>query len=379
MATRRGFLGGASAVGAATVLASGAQPAFAAGPAPMATKTQARNAVRAVNSEMRSNYAALKSDLIQQLSPVIVVQNNSVGSRFTLIHEGREQDTVDPVPEKFELAKSVAHVPLGIFSVLAGFLADKVPGGVPNAGRIDAHDLEMVAMRNASSDAWIAPLQAYGETLTTAKDGLGDTGLPADLEKSCRTILTEALSFIDASVKAKSFDIPAFQDFTERAYPSIRVNMEHASQAQISGIQGLLDDWRALVGEAAWKEMYTVVLSMWTTSVLNQASIIIRPKMDQDRVDTHLIDLAAAESPSDPVFVALDNLARIVQDNIAAEMVFVADTVVADALKGKQDLLSDEILDQLGTEDAVAAQSAVQSTAATYNTTSGASLCPVGH
>ncbi|AMD88206.1 hypothetical protein AXF14_12215 [Actinomyces radicidentis] len=70
--------------------------------------------------------------------------------------------------------------------------------------------------------------------------------------------------------------------------------------------------------------------------------------MGPDRVATHLIDLPCAELPEDYVFVALDNLARIVQDNVAAEMVFPADQEVADALKGTEDLLSDTILEQLG-------------------------------
>jgi hypothetical protein len=43
------------------------------------------------------------------------------------------------------------------------------------------------------------------------------------------------------------------------------------------------------------------------------------------------------------VAVALDNLARIVQDNVAADMVFPQDSVLADSLKGPQDLLSTAI------------------------------------
>lgn len=46
--------------------------------------------------------------------------------------------------------------------------------------------------------------------------------------------------------------------------------------------------------------------------------------------------------------VGSENLARIVQDNIAAEMVFSTSQNVADALKGKEDLLSKEILKLLG-------------------------------
>ncbi|AYN43552.1 hypothetical protein D9753_08130 [Streptomyces dangxiongensis] len=296
---------------------------------------------------MRANYASLKAELVKYLSPVVVVENNAVGGRFTLINKGVQIETVNPVPEYFELAKSIAHVPLGIYSVLAGYLADQVPN-IPGAARIDPHDLDMVAFRTPGDKGWITPLNSYRTTLGSALTMLPTANLPADLDASCTRILTEAVKFIDTIVKAGSFDMVAFNRFAATVYPSIRVNMTFAATAQINGIEGLMKRWRTLIGEQAWSDLYVTVLSIWTTSELNQASIIIRRTMNQAKAATHLIDLPTVQTPSDPIAVALDNLARIVQDNVAAEMVFNADLKVADALKGKEDLLSDEILQQIG-------------------------------
>ena len=349
MATRRGFLGTASAVGAATLLTGQtASTASAATTGTTATDQKAaRDAIRAVNARMRANYAALKSELTTQLSPVVVVSNNAVGGRFTLINNGKQVETVDPVPEYFELAKSIAHVPLGLFSILASYLSDQVPN-IPNAERIDPHDLDTVVTKAPGDKGWITPLNAFRTTLQTAYTKLGTANLPLDLENSCDRILSEAVRFIDASVKAQSFDMVSYNRFAATVYPSIRVNMTFAATAQITGIEGLMKRWRTLIGETAWSNLYVTVLSIWTTAELNQASIIIRRTMNQAKVDTHLIDLPTVETPSDPIAVALDNLARIVQDNVAAEMVFNTDLKVADALKGKEDLLSDEILQQIG-------------------------------
>ncbi|GAA3012898.1 hypothetical protein [Streptomyces fulvorobeus] len=351
MATRRGFLGTASAVGAATLLTS-AQSATSATAAPAAGITatdekSARDAIRGVNTAMRTNYASLKSELVKQLSPVVVVQNNAVGGRFTLINEGRQIETVDPVPEYFELAKSIAHIPLGVYSVLAPYLSDQVPN-ITNAARIDPHDLEMIVFKAPGDKGWITPLNAFRATLNTAYTKLATANLPLDLENSCDTILREAMAFIDRSVKAQTFDMVSFNRFAATVYPAIRVNMTFAATAQINGLEALMKRWRTLLGEKAWSDLYVTVLSIWTTAELNQASIIIRRTMNQMKVDTHLIDLPTVETPSDPIFVALDNLARIVQDNLAAEMVFNTDLKVADALKGEEDLLSDEILKQIG-------------------------------
>ncbi|MER5876420.1 hypothetical protein ABT119_10910 [Streptomyces sp. NPDC001910] len=374
MATRRGFIGGASGIGTAALLGYSASPSAAdtsgtTTPAPVAvTPQQAKDSIFAVNAGMRSNYATLKAELIKHLAPVIVVQNDAKGGRFTLV-TSTGQESVNPVAETFELAKSIAHVPLGIFSVIASYLADKIPN-LPNAARIDPHDLLMVAFSDDKSTAWIKPLQAYAVTLTTARQNLAAAGLPAALVTSCGNILDAALKFINSSVAAKVFDMKSFEDFSGSVYADIRTNMEYAAKAQIKGVQDIMKTWRAKVGEAAWADLYCVVLSQWTTSVLNQNTIIIKDCMNAAKVGTHLIDLPGLETPKDPVFTALDNLARIVQDNIAAEMVFPKSTVVADALKGKQDLLSDEILIQLGGTAPTPAK------AATYNTLSEG-MCPV--
>ncbi|CAL9613257.1 hypothetical protein SUDANB6_05692 [Streptomyces sp. enrichment culture] len=365
MTTRRGFLGTVSAAGAATLLTQ-TQTATSASAAPAATDEKvARDAIRNVNAGMRAHYASLKAELIKHLSPVVVGENNAVGGRFTLIDNGVRVETVDPVPAYFELAKSIAHVPLGIYSVIASYLGDQVPN-IPNAARIDPHDLDMVAFKTPGDKGWVTPLTSYRTTLNSALVKLPTANLPLDLETSCDKILREAIRFIDDITGAGSFDMVSFNRFAATVYPSIRVNMTFAATAQITGIEDLMKRWRTLVGEQAWSDLYVTVLSIWTTAELNQASIIIRRTMNQAKVDTHLIDLPTAETPSDPIAVALDNLARIVQDNVAAEMVFNSDLEVADALKGKEDLLSDEILRQIGgtapTADAAAFGAAASGT-----------------
>ncbi|GHI02323.1 hypothetical protein AQI88_26530 [Streptomyces cellostaticus] len=349
MATRRTFIGSATAVGAAALVGSATEASFAAdgppGADPAQAQSQARDAIRAVNADMRRNYAALKSELIKHLGPVIIVQNDAKGGKYFLVHHG-ETISEQPVSEIFELAKSIAHISLGIFSVLAPYLNKRVPA--QHTDDIDPHDLEMVAFKGPETDGWVQPLQDFAATITTARKKLEAANLPAKLQASSTHILDGALKFIDDATKRRSFDMKSYEDFSGGVYGDIRTNMYHAAKVQIAGVKDIMTRWKAKVGDKAWPGLYVVVLSIWTTSVLNQNSIIIKNHMDQDQVGTHLIDLSTAQLPDDPVFIALDNLARIVQDNIAAEMVFPVDQEIADALKGKQDLLSTEIEDQLG-------------------------------
>lgn len=303
-------------------------------------KTRAREAILAIDTAMRAEYADLKSRLMTNLSPVVIVNNDPTGGEYVLIHNGT-QETIQPISQIFEIAKSVAHVPLALFSILAPYL------------------------KGSDTTAWEQGITDFASTLREARAGLEDAGLPEDLETSCSKILDDGLAFIDKSLDLGYVSIRSFQAFAGGVYDSIRTNMWHASDAQITGVRTTLNRWKKQVGAAQWKDLYVVVLSIWTTSVLNQNSIIIREFMNPANVDTHLIDIPTAEIPDDYVYVALENLARIVQDNVAAEMIFPTDQKVADALKGTEDLLSDTILQQMhcpypGVQGAQAERSSAQ-------------------
>ncbi|AOJ84632.1 hypothetical protein WS86_29405 [Burkholderia savannae] len=281
-------------------------------------RVRARDAVFAVDNAMRQNYAALKARLTSHLSPVIVVNNDYRGGQYTLIHEGR-RETLEPVSPVFELVKSISHTPLGIYVIIAPYL--KQPEAIE----------------------WVRPLEAFGETLKNALRHLDAAEFPADARAASARILEGGIHFIAQSVVEGRFSIESYERFSASVADAIKVNMQCAAQAQVAGVEALIKRWKAELGDDEWKKVYTVVLSIWTTSVRNQNTIILRRLMDRKNVDTHLIDIATAETPADPVAVALDNLARIVQDNIAAEMVFPTDPVLADSLKGTEDLLSNAI------------------------------------
>ncbi|MEU1387941.1 MULTISPECIES: twin-arginine translocation signal domain-containing protein [unclassified Nonomuraea] len=346
MVTRRTFLGTATAAGATTLLGGNLLPAAPGTASPDAIgQRPARDAIRAVNADTRRNYAALKADLVNRLSPVIVVQNDHRGGLYSLVSNGQPLESLHPVDEIFELAKSIAHLPLGIFTIIAPYLPKHVPAF--QSPRIDPHDLDMVASKGPG-DGWIQPLQDASATIDTARRRLGEARLPDGLQQSCASILDGSRDFIADTTRSRSFTMKSFEDYAGSVYPNIRTTMYWASKVQIEGVADIMTRWRGQLGDDAWKGLYVVVFTIWTTSSLNQNSIIIKKFMDPAQADTHLIDISAAEIPTKPIPVALDNVARIVQDNIAAEMIFCTDTKLADALKGPDELLSDDILRLLG-------------------------------
>ncbi|MFC0692879.1 hypothetical protein [Paraburkholderia humisilvae] len=279
---------------------------------------RSRNAVIAIDTAMQDSYATLKAALLAHLDPVIIVNNDDWGGTYTLIHHG-VRETLRPVSAVFELAKSVSHTPLGLYVIIAPYL------------------------EQPEAQGWVPGIKAFRVVLQKALDNLQRTDLPHEGKVASHRILINAIRFIDTSLANGRFSIESFDALTAGVHDDIATNMRIAGEAQVDGVSALLTRWKAQLGEKNWKNLYAVVLSMWTTMIDNQNSIIIRKFMNQKRVATHLIDISTAEKPADPIRVALDNLGRIVMDNVAAEMVFPTDRVLADSLKGPQDLLSNVI------------------------------------
>ncbi|HCS62723.1 MAG TPA: hypothetical protein DIW64_00770 [Cellvibrio sp.] len=308
----------------------------------------ARQKILQIDLEMRSRYKTLKSNVQPHLGPYIIVANGPEGGTYWLVQNGKVIETVTPIDEIFQLAKSIAHIPLGTFSVLAPYLSHTVPDYHLQSGDMDPRDLAAVAFIGPTSTDWIQPIIDWNKLILDTRGALANAELSDDLRVSSEQICDAASRFIENAVENRKFTMEEFESFTGTIFDQISNNMYWAAKVQIDAVSTLMTRWKNDLN-AQWHDVYVLVYSMWTTSVLNQNTIIIKNFMEPDRVDTHLIDIICDQLPvNDPISVGAENLARIVQDNIAAEMIFPTSQTTADALKGKEDLLSQEILKLLG-------------------------------
>jgi hypothetical protein len=281
-------------------------------------RTRAMQSLFAIDDAMRMNYDALKTLVANSVRPVIVVQNDLQGGTYTLLENDR-RTTVQPVPPVFQMVKSVSHAPLGIYSIIAPYLgADR-------------------------TDVWRRPAEDFAALLSNAERLVAYAGLPATPQKACETIITNSLKFVASIVAKERVTVEDFKDYTGPLEEAIAENLTVAGDLQVKSIRDLLDRWKERL-KGAWKDLYAVVLVIWTTEVNNQHYLILKSEMDPSRVDDHLIVLGTAAMADDTVDVALENLGQIVQDNIAAALVFSnpdeLDTDLGTSLKGPEDLLS---------------------------------------
>jgi hypothetical protein len=177
----------------------------------------------------------------------------------------------------------------------------------------------------------------------TALGGLDEAQLPPGAEQACLDILSKAIAFMDRCLEQGDFIIAGFKQFSTSVHVPILVNMGFAAEALVSGIEPRLAEWRKEMGEDEWRDLYVVVLAIWTTESQNQHYEILKRVMYRKTVAERLIVIAVGEQEPDMLAVALDDLARIVQDNVAAGLILPTDPELARTLAGTKDLLADAV------------------------------------
>jgi hypothetical protein len=295
----------------------------------MASSLQWRfqESVSAIDAGMRNNYDILRTKVSASLRPIIVVQFDFAGGTYNLLtNEG--QITVQPVPRLFEQIKSICHCPLGIYTILAPYLTEP---------------------RN---EDWIRPLNEFGQTIQKSLDCIEHSDFPRDVRSWSEQILVAAHDFVQETVKKRSFGADTFRDFTASVFDSIHQNMRHAASLQVKAVTDLLGEWKKLLGEEEWRNLYTVVLTTWTIEEKNQHWLVLRKLMDQQMLDQRLYVVSVGSARENTVDIGVMNLATIVQDKIAGDLVFGNATPEAERLNTdlatRNDLLSSSVEEIVG-------------------------------
>lgn len=247
--------------------------------------------------------ADARSNVINNLYPVIVVQLDMSGGTFTLVQRNKKT-TVQPVDPIFERAKSITHVPLTIYMILATYLKNP----------------------EESSSLWVPKLSQFNikvkESQVQLKKMHNDSHLPKDVYQWSLTILEASQAFIEKIVSAKNFTLEEFKQFTNSVFDATVGNLQAAATVQVQSVTKLLNQWKEELGEQEWKNMYTVVLSVYTTQIENQHFTILREHVNQDR----LFVVPIGSIQENTIQTALHNLAGIIQDRVISDLLFAKET-----------------------------------------------------
>ncbi|PCE33157.1 hypothetical protein [Burkholderia ubonensis] len=247
-----------------------------------------------LDAAMRVNYAANIERIGENIYPLLYAEATFDGGRYTLQVDDHTTYAWQDIDLVYEQAKAIAHVPLGIFSILSGY-------GMYSRDR-----------------QWQPALQAYLEQVRPVLQHLGQLSLVGFAKSASHAILTESIRFMESTLSSGAFTLDGFSAYARPLADAIQLNMSTAAASQVATMSKVLDDWKAALGEARWDQLYVVVSALWTLSRENAHELIIKATMKPERRETNVIVSEAV-----PTLAAARNLlGRIVGDRVMAEQVF---------------------------------------------------------
>lgn len=229
-----------------------------------------------LNGEFRKVYAQTRKTALEANNPTIIC----FGDRLQL-SDGAHKDSAPMVPTQYTVLKTVDHVPLAVFSLLAGPQFKAAPpaehagknkesaqkpesenkpksGNKPNSGNktesgIAATDLAELKRLIDLSEAARPTLNSYINDQAN--------GLSAATVLRQAKILDKTTEFGRKIITKGSISQDELRDFTGSLRPLLLANAEEAIAAQLQLVDNTVGRWKKELGPLKWQKLKVVVVS----------------------------------------------------------------------------------------------------------------------
>lgn len=269
--------------------------------------TEYRTSLRELNLETRSNYAEMITGVGNNLYPLIIVYDvhadqklSGIGSEYTLYLRNGSIKSIEPAPVEYETNKDLAHVPMGIFSIISQyFLTD--------------------------STNWKPKLLHYQESLKYSLRSLQQNELTnytrlctENLEQNSQErMLQMAISFVDQCFAQNAATLENFKTFAQEYLPFTKKALKCAVEAQSKAAMPLLKVWKQELG-SEWDDLHVVIPVIWPVARINPRQLLFEKLMNPEKIKTHIIKAENINSYQD----IRSLLGRIVADRTMSHFVF---------------------------------------------------------
>ena len=270
---------------------------------------QAHASIIACDNEMQKNYNENHIAIGQQIYPFLYSEFTPDGGRYTLLINDSDRVSAKPVPPLYEIAKSVSHIPLGIWSIISRYAAYPKGGG------------------------WIDAIEHYHKTLVTALNSLDAFDFEPRVIDNLQAILEKMSELSQQFIEAKTFTLEEYSAVTKSINQELLFLQSLAADIQVSAFTTTLEKWKTLIGKEEWERLYVVISAQWTLSTENVHQLIIANTM------------ASKELAAKNIFVTsmpLANLdeARALCGRIVGDRIMSYETLTADTERGGENIYS---------------------------------------
>jgi hypothetical protein len=265
---------------------------------PDARQTALQN-VLALNTGMFELYGdagRLVQGSILAQHPVILALFSGAGGRMILYRPGQAALEGPPVPEVYQLLKSVGHSVM-VLGVVAGPHIDK-PGDT----------------------SWMPQLAGYRVKLQAALESLDATSMPAEWRANNRTLIGQNIAFIDGLLARKVITFADVQAFAESQKAALKLNIQWAADTQVTHWMRVLAEWKQLLGDD-WAKVYAASNTIYVARQNNVLFSVLAQFFKPEDINSRLILIETVSFTTTPQDM-LGSLTRIIADRTVGETFF---------------------------------------------------------
>ena len=262
------------------------------------SETAAKNVI-ALNNAMFDLYGdagqVFQKNILAQ-HPLILGLFSGAGGHLVLYRPGMAPLDGPPVPEVYQLLKSIGHSTMALSEVVAPYLD------------------------NHANQSWRAGLLAYRSRMQSALDSLDATSVQAQWRPACRDILKNNIVFMDAAVANGFVSTSAMQAFAKHQAPLLKEVVAWAAQTQVSHWMGVVGDWKTMLG-ADWDKTYAASNTIYVARQNNVLFSVLAQYFGPDAINDRLL-LIETMGFTTTQQEMLDSLTRIISDRSVGEIFF---------------------------------------------------------
>ncbi|UJR07857.1 hypothetical protein I4U23_012140 [Adineta vaga] len=280
-------------------------------------------ATRDIHLGMRELYTDMIYQVGRNIYPCIIASDNEkqyagVGSMFILyLKDGSMKRTKAP-PVEYEIYKNLAHMPLGIFTIISPYFLQSTIG------------------------KWQSQLRIMADKIDFAIASIESESMDGNKATHYLNMLNCTRQYIQNCLDTKRICVKDFQNYCQSMLPLVTAALARAAEIQVIAAKPQLEEWKAeLEAMNQWNETYVVIPTVWPVSGDNPRQRLFQQLMNEEHFKTHVI---ISEMPRDTE-ECFNLLGRIVGDRAAARIIFGTSTAGARsmvcALSTERDLVSD--------------------------------------
>lgn len=222
---------------------------------------------------------------------------SDTGGRFILYRPGQPPLEADPVPQEYQIAKSIGHSAMATFVLLSPYSSN--PSG----------DL-----------GWLGSLKAYRTAVETASESLPDLGLKPEDQKLFASTLGQIAAFMDQCIKEGTYTYKELQTFARTIQPDLAKMIDVATNLQVKHWWNVLEQWKNKIGKE-WDQTYGLSNSIYVARQNNILFSIMAQFFGKKAMNDRLILLETTDFTTTPE-IMMDAFMRIVSDRLIGQVFF---------------------------------------------------------